>query len=154
MKKLPSVVALLCGFSWVVSIPSVAGEMNETVHFDATRRSDGKIEVKFVIAKAADGSGKFAPVRGYSIVPDVPQKQCGIQNTADYKLSKEHLASPVYDFADKSRQLPLEKLPMFFATVTSAELARAGLAKTGDDALPYHTCTRVLWTQLLGLQRK
>lgn len=153
MKLLPSRVSLFCLFT-IISTPAVAGEMNESVYFDATRRSDGKIEVKFVLSRAVDGSRSFVPIRGYALVPDIPQKQCGIQKTDDYWVSKEHLSAPLYDFADKSKQIPAEKLPVFFAIVISAELVRTGLTRNNEESLPYHTCTRILWTQLLGLQRK
>lgn len=151
MKKILLAFVIPC---LVVSIllPANAAETGEVVYFDAFRRIDGKIEVKFILSKASDGSHRFSSTRGYSVVPDLLKKQCGTQRAEDSQLPKEYLSSPLYDFADKTKQLPVEKLPVFFATVVSAELARKGLAKTNEDSLPYHTCIRLLWEKLLGLQ--
>lgn len=151
MKKILLAFAMSCLFVGILPLADAA-ETDEAVYFGVLQRSDGKVEIKFVFSKASDGSRRFSPTRGFSVVPDLLQKQCGIQRTEDIHLPNEYLSLPLYDFADKAKQLPLEKLPVFFATVVSAELARKGFAKTSEDALPYHTCTRLLWRNLLGLQ--
>ena len=151
MKNAFFAVATFCLF--VSILPSAnAAETDEAVYFEAFRRTDGKLEIKFIFSKAQNGSRHFSPTRAYSVVPDLLKKQCGTQRTEDFQLSAEYLASPLYDFADKAKQMPKEKLPVFFATVVSAELARKGFAKTNEDSLPYHTCTRLLWERLLSLQ--
>lgn len=151
MKKILLAFVISCLFVSILP-PANATETDEAVYFDAFRRTDGKVEVKFIFSKASDGSRRFSTTRGYSVVPDLLKKQCGTQKTEEFQLPKEYLSSPLYDFADKTKQLPMEKLPVFFATVVSAELARKGFAKTNEDSLPYHTCTRLLWEKLLGLQ--
>jgi hypothetical protein len=35
--------------------------------------------------------------------------------------------------------------------VVSAELARKGFAKTAEESLPYHACTRHFWEQVIKL---
>ncbi|HZV99207.1 MAG TPA: hypothetical protein VFF74_09485 [Methylophilaceae bacterium] len=153
MKKTFLIIALF----WSVgcaSFQSKAGVIDlsdKAVYFDASRRADGKVEVKFVLLKSTNKTRPFAPTQGFSIVPDVQQKKCGTEATKNINIQQEYLSTPLYDFSDKAGQLPIQKLPVFFATVVSAELERKGLAKIAQDSLPYHTCTRLLWEQLLGL---
>lgn len=122
---------------------------DQAVYFDAKRLKDGRLEIKFVLSKSPTADRTLSSSQSYSIIPDPQQNTCGTQATADRSISQESMKTPLYDFADKEKQLPVAKLPVFFATIVSAELARKGLAKTEAESLPYHTCTRLLWKKLL-----
>lgn len=119
------------------------------IYFGATQLPNGQTVVKFVFSRRSSGTQQFEPTHAFVISPNREQRKCNTERTNDLQLPEEYARSPLYDSADPQSRLPIEKLPVFFATVVSAELARRGLAKTPEDSLPYHTCTRLLWEQLL-----
>lgn len=110
-------------------------------------------EIKFVFSKRSASPTQFDPTHAFRIAPRREQRKCNTERTGDFRIPDEYLKTPLYDSADPKQYLPIEELPVFFATVVSAELTRKRLAKTSEDSLPYHTCTRLLWEQLLGLRR-
>jgi len=153
MKKTLLAMALLGSIGNTTFTPNAAerDQSGQAVYFGLSQRNDGKVELKFVFSKSPDETHKFSPTHAFLIVPDIQQKKCGTQTTQDLEVPSEYMSSPIYDFSDEAKQLPAEKIPIFFAVLVSAELARKGFAKNPEDSLPYHTCTRLAWTQLLGL---
>lgn len=123
------------------------------VYFGATEAPDGRTVVKFVFSKRSAGKQQFEPTQAFRISPNQEQRKCNTERTDDFRISEEDSKSPLFDSADPKSKLQVEELPIFFAMMVSAELTRKGLAKTSEDSLPYHTCTRLLWEQLLGLWR-
>ena len=122
------------------------------IYFAAIQEPGAQPIIKFVFSKRSRGKQQFEPTHAFRISPNREGK-CNTERTDDLRIPDEYSKSPLYDSADPKRHLPIEKLPVFFATVVSVELTRKGLAKTSDDSLPYHTCTRLLWERLLGLRR-
>ncbi len=123
------------------------------IYFGATQAPGGQAVVKFVFSKRSSGKQQFKPTHAFIISPNREQRKCNTERTDDLRIPEEYSGSPLYDSTDPKSKLPVEKLPVFFATVVSAELTRKGFAKTSEDSLPYHTCTRLLWEQLLGQPR-
>jgi hypothetical protein len=141
----------------LISIPSAAfsseGDKGlSPIYFGVMQHADGKIEVKFVFSKLSSGKPQFSPTHGFTIMPNTAQRNCNIQRANDLGIPQEYMSSPLYDPSNEKTVLPIEKLPTFFATVVSAELTRKKFTKTADESLPYHTCTRLLWEQILGLK--
>jgi hypothetical protein len=149
--KMTILALALIGASSAIAAPDAGGAL-PPIYAGMTRHANGKIEVKFVYAKHAKGKPQFFPTHGYTLMPDREKRTCNFQRAADLNLPQEYLDTPLYDPADKAGNLPVEQLPVFFATVVSAEMARQNFAATADESLPYHTCTRRLWEQLLGLK--
>jgi hypothetical protein len=124
------------------------------IYFGATQASDGQIVVKFVLSKRSTEKQHFEPTHAFRISPNQKQNKCNTERTDDFSIPEEDSKRPRYDSADPKSKLRVEELPVFFAIMVSAELARKKLAKTSEESLPYHTCTRLLWEQLLGLRRE
>jgi hypothetical protein len=148
----------LCGLSvtWALCLATTAHAQKQDlppIYFAAIQEKGARPVLKFVFSKRSSGAQKFEPTHAFRIAPDREQHKCNTERTDDFRMPDEYLKSPLYDSADLNNRLPEAKLPGFFATVVSAELARKGLARTADESLPYHTCTRLLWEHLLGLQR-
>ena len=122
------------------------------VYFSATRGPGGQPVIKFIFSKRSSVPPRYEPTHAFRIAPDLGQRKCNTERTDDFRISDEYTKIPLYDSANPRRQVPVDQLPVFFATVVSAELARKGWAKTSADSLPYHTCTRLLWERLLGLR--
>lgn len=123
------------------------------IYFAAIQDPGAQPVIKFVFSKRSSGTPRFEPTYAFRIAPNREQRKCNTERTNDFRIPDEYAKSPLYDATDPKRHLPIEKLPVFFATVVSAELTRKGMAKTSEDSLPYHTCTRILWEDLLGLRR-
>lgn len=123
------------------------------IYFAATQEAGGQPVIKFIFSKRTGSKQQFEPTHGFRISPNREQRKCNTERTDDLRIPAEYSKDPLYDSDDPKSNLPIEKLPVFFATVVSAELTRKGLTKTSDDSLPYHTCTRLFWEQLLGLRR-
>lgn len=123
------------------------------IYLSALQTPDGKTTVKFIISKASQGGAQYDPTDAYSIAPDSMQQKCNFERTKDFSIPDEYSKSPLYDAIDPKRRLPLERLPLFFATVVSAELTRKGFAPKAEDSLLHHRCTQFLWEQLLGFTR-
>lgn len=138
----------------VVRFPSAQAQ-NEPlppIYFGAVRAPNGQTTVKFVFSRRSAGKQQLEPTHAFRISPNREQRKCNTERTDDLRVPEEYSRIPLYDSADPKSKLPIEKLPVFFATVVSAELTRKGYAKTSEDSLPYHTCTRLLWEQLLKLR--
>lgn len=123
------------------------------IYFGATQAPDGQTVVKFVFSKRSTGKQQFEPTHAFRISPNQEQHKCNTERTDDFRIPEEDSKRPSYDSADPKSKLRVGDLPVFFAIMVSAKLAQKGLAKTEEDSLPYHTCTRLLWEQLLGLRR-
>ncbi|MEW8022971.1 MAG: hypothetical protein AB2803_04655 [Candidatus Thiodiazotropha sp.] len=129
-------------------------EIDESVYSGLLKDSSGNFQVKFVFSETGNSNKKFAPIIAYTISPNVEKKSCGFNKTDNLYLPQEYKLTPLYDFSDKRDPLPIEKIPVYFATVISAEMARKKLVTLAEDSLPYHTCTRILWERLLGINKK
>jgi hypothetical protein len=124
------------------------------IYFAAMQEPGSQLSIKFVFSRRSTGKQQFEPTHAFRIAPSPEQRKCNTERTDDLRLPEEYSRTPLYDSADPKSSLPVEKLPVFFATVVSAELTRKGFAKTADDSLPYHTCTRLLWERILGLREQ
>jgi tetratricopeptide (TPR) repeat protein len=122
------------------------------IYLSVFQNPDGKTTVKFILSKPSQGGAQYDPIDAFSIAPDSLQK-CNFVRTKDFSIPDEYSKSPLYDAIDPKRRLPLERLPLFFATVVSAELTRKGFTPKPEDSLLHHRCTQFLWEQLLGITR-
>lgn len=137
----------------IVGVSHAQSQDLPPIYFGATQVPGGQTVVKFVFSRRSSGKQQFEPTHAFVISPNREQRKCNTERTDDLRLPEEYSRSPLYDSANPQSKLPVEKLPVFFATVVSAELTRKGFAKTPEDSLPYHTCTRLLWEQLLRQRR-
>ena len=123
------------------------------VYFAATQDPGAQPVIKFVFSKRSGAPPHFEPTHAFRIAPTREPRKCNTERTSDFRIPEEYLKRPLYESTDPKRHVPIDKLPVFFATVVSAELTRKGMARTSEDSLPYHTCTRLFWERLLGLHR-
>ncbi len=145
-RRLTKALALPAGIVMAGIVPALSAPAQETpppVYLGVVEDEVGRPIVRFVFSEPGD----FDPLWGFSISPR--DGECNATTETALDLPAGNTDEPVYDPADADRQLPGNALPVFFATLVSAELSRLGYVNTSEDSLPYHTCTRQVWEALL-----
>lgn len=120
-----------------------------TIYFGLIDGPGDMPAVRFVFSDPAQ-RGRFAPVFGYAIRPE--GGDCNAIKDEDLRLPGAYRETPLFDPTDPDMTVPPKGLPTFFAVVVSAELVRAGHGADRDRVGAYHTCTRLLFEQIMQVR--